>query len=259
MVQFNTTPNTPFTINLSDLIEYSETGVKSQVLFEDNNCKAMLFCVAQGLEIKEHTATRNVTVKTIAGQGTLFLKEEEIALTPGKFVFIPANVPHALHAQENLAFILTLSEPNQPQNQVSPKTINLIKSTAPLLKKQGQQITTRMYEIMFSNHPEIKQQFNMSDQADGSQPARLATAIYTYATRIDDLESLKLMVDKIAHRHVQTHVTPEQYPIVGESLLQAMQDVLGDVVTEDIMEAWREAYQILAQVFIRTEEQIYQS
>ncbi|NER08789.1 MAG: bacitracin resistance protein BacA [Okeania sp. SIO3C4] len=114
-----------------------------------------------------------------------------------------------------------------------------------------------MYEIMFGNHPEIKQQFNMTDQANGSQPARLATAIYSYATHIDDLDSLKSMVDKIAYRHVETHVTPEQYPIVGESLLQAMQDVLSEAVTEEIMAAWKEAYQILAQVFIQREEQIY--
>ena len=146
---------------------------------------------------------------------------------------------------------------NKAQNLVSQKTIDLVKSTAPLLKKHGQKITNRMYEIMFGNHPEIKQQFNMTAQADGSQPARLATAIYSYATHIDDLDSLKLMVDKIAHRHTQTHVKPEQYPIVGESLLQAMQDVLGDVITEDIMVAWKEAYQILAQVFIQREDQIY--
>jgi hemoglobin-like flavoprotein len=38
-----------------------------------------------------------------------------------------------------------------------------------------------MYEIMFQNHPEIRGQFDMSAQADGSQPPRLATAVYSYA------------------------------------------------------------------------------
>jgi nitric oxide dioxygenase len=32
---------------------------------------------------------------------------------------------------------------------VSQKTIEIVKSTAPILKKSGKQITTRMYEIMF--------------------------------------------------------------------------------------------------------------
>ena len=120
-------------------------------------------------------------------------------------------------------------------------------------------LTTRMYEIMFETHPEVKAQFDMSAQANGSQPAKLATTVYAYATHIDDLGTLKTAVDKIAHRHVATHVVPEQYPIVGECLLQAIKDVLGDAATEEIMTAWTEAYQALAGVFINREQQIYQS
>jgi len=141
---------------------------------------------------------------------------------------------------------------------VSQKTIDIVKSTAPILKKQGKQITTRMYEIMFQNHPEVKEQFNMSAQADGSQPAKLATAVYSYAAHIDDLAGLKSMVEKIAHRHVQTHVQPEQYPIVGECMLQAMQDVLGEGATPEVIAAWAEAYQALAEVFINREHEIYE-
>ena len=144
------------------------------------------------------------------------------------------------------------------QSLVSPKSIELVKSTAPMLKKHGKQITTRMYEIMFYNHPEVKQQFDLSAQANGSQPAKLATAISSYATHIDDLETLKSMVEKIAHRHVHTHVQPEQYSIVGESLLQAMKEILGEAATEEVMAAWTQAYQALAVVFINRERQIYQ-
>ncbi len=120
-------------------------------------------------------------------------------------------------------------------------------------------ITTRMYEIMFDNHPEVKAQFDMSAQANGKQPDKLAAAVYAYSTHIDDLQALKAMVDKIAHRHVQTHVLPEQYSIVGECLLKAIQDVLGDAATEDVMKAWTEAYQAFAGVFINREQQIYQN
>jgi nitric oxide dioxygenase len=66
------------------------------------------------------------------------------------------------------------------------------------------------------------------------------------------------MVERIAHRHVKTHVQPEQYYIVGESLLQAMKDILKDAATKDIMAAWQHAYEVLAVVFINRERQIYQ-
>ena len=142
---------------------------------------------------------------------------------------------------------------------ISQQTIDIVKSTAPVIKEQGKTITSRMYEIMFASHPEVKSQFDMSAQANGSQPAKLATAVYAYATHIDDLEALKTAVDKIAHRHVATHVLPEQYPIVGECLLQAIQDVLGDAATTEVMKAWTEAYQALADIFINREQQIYQT
>ncbi|MBE9046829.1 bacitracin resistance protein BacA [Pleurocapsales cyanobacterium LEGE 10410] len=142
---------------------------------------------------------------------------------------------------------------------ISQKTIDVVKSTAPVIKEHGQTITSRMYEIMFDIHPEVKPQFDMSAQANGTQPAKLATAVYAYATHIDDLGALKAAVDKIAHRHVQTHILPEQYPIVGECLLQAIKDVLGDRATDEVMTAWTEAYQALAEIFINREQQIYQT
>lgn len=141
---------------------------------------------------------------------------------------------------------------------ISQQTIDTVKSTAPVIKEHGKAITSRMYEIMFTTHPEVKSQFDMSAQANGTQPAKLATAVYAYATHIDDLGALKSAVDKIAHRHVATHVLPEQYPIVGECLLQAIEDTLGDAATAEVMTAWTEAYQALANIFINREQQIYQ-
>ena len=44
------------------------------------------------------------------GRGNLNLEGKDITLAPGVFVFMPANAPHALQAQENLAFVLALSE-----------------------------------------------------------------------------------------------------------------------------------------------------
>ena len=261
------TLNQSFTATLQDLIEYPTSGILSQVLLKDNNSQYSLFCLAAGKEIKEHTSTRNAFITIVEGTGNLNLAGKDIALAPGVFVFMPANTPHAVQAQENMAFVVALSEhlPSKPQytselkKEISQQTIEIIKSTAPILKKHGQKITTRMYEIMFKKYPEVRAQFDMSAQANGSQPAKLATAVYSYALHIDDLEGLKAMVDKIAHRHVKTHVLPEQYPIVGECLLQAMQDILGDTATEEVMTAWSEAYDALAGIFINREQQIYQT
>ena len=97
-------------IHWADVIEYPQTGVKSKVLLEDANCRYMLMLVGLGMHIAEHTNPRNATVNVIEGQGILTLAGKELVLEAGVFIFIPATAHHAIIAETNLAFLLTLSE-----------------------------------------------------------------------------------------------------------------------------------------------------
>ena len=45
---------------------------------------------------------------------------------------------------------------------LSPETIHILKSTAPVVKTEGTKITSRMYEIMFSKYPDVRNMFNNS-------------------------------------------------------------------------------------------------
>lgn len=144
---------------------------------------------------------------------------------------------------------------------VSQKTIDIVKATAPLIKEKGEAITRRMYEITFETRPDYKRGFEttwMQHLDGGGQAHKLAAAVYAYATHIDQLDQLAAAVDQIAHRHVETRILPEQYPLIGEKLLQAMKDVLQDAATDEVIAAWAEAYEALANVFIQKEQAIYQ-
>jgi quercetin dioxygenase-like cupin family protein len=102
--------NSSFVKQLREEIAYTHPGILSKLLFQDHACQYTLFCLAANTEISEHTSTRNATINILEGRGLLTLSGEEIALVPGVFVFMPANSPHALKAEENLTFLLTLSE-----------------------------------------------------------------------------------------------------------------------------------------------------
>lgn len=102
------TANSSFFFPLQERIEYSAGGVLSKVLLKDNTCQYTLFCLAAGTTISEHTSTHNAVIHVIEGRGILTLDGEEIQLEPGIFVFMRANAPHALQAEENLSFLLTL-------------------------------------------------------------------------------------------------------------------------------------------------------
>ncbi|MCW6052461.1 cupin domain-containing protein [Lyngbya sp. CCAP 1446/10] len=97
-------------IQLRDTIEYPATGVLTKILVKDNNCQHTLLCLAAGSDISEHHSARNATINVVAGKGILTLEGKDIVLEPGVFVFMPARAPHALKAEENLAFVLTFSE-----------------------------------------------------------------------------------------------------------------------------------------------------
>ncbi|MGB7086139.1 MAG: cupin domain-containing protein [Phormidesmis sp.] len=98
-------------LKLHEQLVYPASGLRKQVLLKDDNCQYMLMRLAAGTDIAEHSTPRNATVQVVAGRGALTISGQRISLEPGVFVVMPASEPHALHASENLAFLLTFSAP----------------------------------------------------------------------------------------------------------------------------------------------------
>jgi len=131
----------------------------------------------------------------------------------------------------------------------------IVKSTAPLLKKKGEEITKTMYPILFSKYPEVEVLFK---DAEPNQHKKLASAVYAYASNIDRLEQLSAGIAVMVKAHIKTNVQPEHYPMVGDALLTAIKEVLGeDVATPEVIDAWAEAYQFLADILIAEEAKEY--
>lgn len=110
---------------------------------------------------------------------------------------------------------------------------------------------------MFAAHPELLNIFNHANQAQGRQQAALANTVYAAAVHIDNLENILPAVVQIAHKHVSLGIKAEHYPIVGQHLLEAIKEVLGDAATDDILGAWAEAYSVIADAFISVEANMY--
>jgi nitric oxide dioxygenase len=141
---------------------------------------------------------------------------------------------------------------------LSQQTRSIIKSTVPVLAEHGTAITTVFYKNMFEAHHELLNIFNHANQKKGRQQAALANTVYAAAVHIDNLEAILPAVVQIANKHVSLGVKPEHYPIVGEFLLKAIKEVLGDAATDDIINAWGEAYGVIAGAFIGVEKDMYE-
>ena len=140
---------------------------------------------------------------------------------------------------------------------LSQKTIDIVKSTAPVLADHGVTITTVFYKNMFAAHPELLNIFNHVNQKQGRQQTALANTVYAAALHIDNLGVLLPAVKQIAQKHRSLGIKPEHYPIVGEHLLGAIKEVLGSAATDEIIQAWAEAYGVIADVFIQIEKGMY--
>jgi nitric oxide dioxygenase len=134
-----------------------------------------------------------------------------------------------------------------------------IDASVPVLREHGLAITKRFYQNLFAAHPQLHNLFNAGNQANGSQQQSLASAVFAYAANIDNQAALAPVISRIVNKHASLGVTAAHYPIVGEHLLRAIKEVLGDAATPELIAAWAEAYGMLAQALIDEENRMYQA
>jgi nitric oxide dioxygenase len=140
---------------------------------------------------------------------------------------------------------------------LSAAAIATVKATIPTLHEHGLAITTRLYKRLRED-AEMAELFRGTDTgAGGHQPRALAAAVLAYAQNIDNLADLAGAVETIAQSHVERRIEPRHYTLVAAALIGAIEDVLGDAATADILAAWTQAYWRLAHILQAAEAQLY--
>ena len=140
------------------------------------------------------------------------------------------------------------------KNELSLQTIEIIKNTGDVVVGNSTKITTRMYELLFDKYPHVKELFVNKPE---NQYMKLAESLSLFVVNIEKINVLKPALEVIANTHVQTNVQKGHYPMVGLSLINAMEDVLKERATIEFVDAWREAYKFLADILIEMEEKMY--
>lgn len=133
----------------------------------------------------------------------------------------------------------------------------LIRASLPILQAQGESLTRLFYHKLLNTHADLRHFFNPAHQAQGSQQRALAAAICAYARHIDHPQALKDAISLIANKHVALGIRAEHYPLIGQTLLLSLQELLADQASAELLEAWALAYQELADLLIKTEAALY--
>ena len=95
--------------DINKMIEYPEEGILSKEIVKNNKFDVTLFCMAKGKAISEHTSTKQGFIYVLEGKGVFNLMGEKIIIMSGVFIYMNANDLHSLKAEENTAFLLTLT------------------------------------------------------------------------------------------------------------------------------------------------------
>ena len=89
---------------------------------------------------------------------------------------------------------------------LSQEQVSIIKSTVPILRDHGNEITRRFYKNMLGDVPELNNVFNHTNQINGSQAAALAGSLCAYAANIDNLGALSPAMERISHKVATPHM-----------------------------------------------------
>jgi len=144
---------------------------------------------------------------------------------------------------------------------LSTESAALVRATLPAVAGALDEITTRFYDTMFNDRPELLDgMFNRGNQASGAQRRALAGSIAAFATALlDDPDTRPdVLLARIAHKHTAVGVTEDQYTIVHKYLFGAIAEVLGGAVTPEVAAAWDEVYWLMAGALISQEARLYQ-
>ncbi len=94
--------------DLDEMAQVAEQGIVSKSIVENEHHKLIHFTFAPGQELSEHTASVPASIHILRGRGTVVLDGVRHEAAPGKLFYMPAELKHAVLADEELVFLLTM-------------------------------------------------------------------------------------------------------------------------------------------------------
>jgi quercetin dioxygenase-like cupin family protein len=91
-----------------ELIVYQAGSVVSREIIKKESGTVTVFAFDKGQGLSEHTAPFDALVYILDGTATITIGGKEASFSKDDMVRMPANVPHALHADERFKMMLVM-------------------------------------------------------------------------------------------------------------------------------------------------------
>ncbi len=134
-------------------------------------------------------------------------------------------------------------EPAEKTFQVmDQEVIRNLKESIGMLPQDDLTPVRRFYQRVFDLAPETRALFTVDMEV---QAGKLAEMLDWIAANVENPKELVPTLHSLGARHEAYGVTPDHYAPVGSALIWMFQETLGDRFTEEMEDAWLEAYAFL--------------
>jgi len=94
--------------NIKNLLDYAPGSVVSRTIAKKKSGTITLFSFDTGQELSEHSAPYDAYVQVLDGQTRLVIGGQEVVASAGEIVIMPANIPHAVYADQKFKMLLIM-------------------------------------------------------------------------------------------------------------------------------------------------------
>ncbi len=84
----------PIAVDLAASTHFEDGFPNTELLWESNNFRAVLFSLSPGQNLGRHSSHSDVLFVGVSGRGTIVVGDEEIPFGPSKAAHCPAEVFH---------------------------------------------------------------------------------------------------------------------------------------------------------------------
>ena len=95
-------------VNLDEMVEFAREGIVSKTVADKPHAKFVLFSMAAGQYLSEHTASMPATIHVLRGTGEVKLGRRWHKVAPGAWIHMRTGLGHAVKAKDGLVFLVTL-------------------------------------------------------------------------------------------------------------------------------------------------------
>jgi hemoglobin-like flavoprotein len=130
---------------------------------------------------------------------------------------------------------------------MTPEQLEMVQTTAARLESERGRFADLFYDHLFAIAPHVRELFPEDMTA---QKSKLVDELEFLAAAARDLDVFVARATELGARHHDYGVHAADYANVESALVYAITEILGELGTDEVIDAWQRLYELISQTMI---------